>query len=151
MDGGKPPTKRIGKSSSTKLKGKIPTISDATFLQKMDEEMHTEQSKILISSSLKPKKRQLKAIKSEPVMTKKATKAKKKVSWVEQSGASEQEPQMESFLVSNFDFYFKISRVRRLKSHIIEQHHLLQTVLEKLKNTIHKYEAGDGHKPTSVK
>jgi hypothetical protein len=146
MEGGKPPTKRIGKLSSTKLKGKISratrTISDATFLQKMDE-------KIVDSSSLKMEKRQLKAIKSEPEMTNQATKAKKKVSW-EQSSASE-EPKMESFLVSDFDISFKISRVRLLKSHIIEQHHLLQTVLEKLKNTVHKYEAGDGHKPTSVR
>jgi hypothetical protein len=116
MEGGKPPTKRIGKSSSTKLKGKIPrathTISDATFLQQMDEKMHDEQSKVSNSSSLKMTKRQMKAIKSEPVMTKKATKAKK-VSW-EQSSASEQEPQMESFLVSDFDISFKISRVRLL-------------------------------------
>ena len=58
---------------------------------------------------------------------------------------------MESFLVSVFDISFKISRVRLLKSHIIEQHHLLQTVLEKVKNTVHKYEAGDGHKPASVR
>lgn len=106
MEGGKQPTKRIGKSSSTKLKGKISratrTISDATFLQKMDE-------KIVDSSSLKMAKRQLKAIKSEPEMTKQATKAKKKVS-CEQTSASEQEPQMESFLVSDFDISFKISR-----------------------------------------
>jgi len=134
MEGGKPPTKRIGKSSSTKLKGKISratrTISDATFLQKMNE-------KIVDSSSLKMAKSRLKATKSEPEMTKQATKAKKKVSW-EQTSASE-EPKMESFLVRDFDISFKISRVRLLKSHIIEQHHLLQTVLEKLKNTVHKY------------
>jgi hypothetical protein len=113
MERGKTSTKRNGISSSPKLKLKMTKatqkISDATLLQEMDEAFHTDQSKILDSSSLKLTKRRLKAIKSEPVMTEKAKKARKQVSW-EQSSVSEKEAQMESLKVSNSRFFPKLSK-----------------------------------------